>query len=326
MKRTTINCVALSISAAALLAGCGGSQPPIGAPGAMAQTSALATHAKRGTSWMLPEAKSGPLLYLSVFKDSEAAVDVFTFPRGKLVGTLTGFASAYGLCSDNKGNVFVTDWYRQNITEYAHGGTTPIATLADPGYETTGCSFDPTTGNLAVVNAATSSGGAGNIAVYANEQGTPTFYSDAVIGYYWYCSYDNTGNLFVSGRKFLSGGQDFAELSHGSSDFQDLSIPFPVGGGMQWDGEYVAVASEVNGENAQIYRLSVSGSTVTVEGTVPISRGKHKVNLAGPIWIGDRRIAAPLQHSVAFWNYPTGGLPVKEKLYKTGRGVTVSYP
>ncbi len=326
MKRTTINCVALSISAAALLAGCGGSQPPIGAPGGMAQTSALATHAKRGTSWMLPEAKSGPLLYLSVFKDSEAAVDVFTFPRGKLVGTLTGFASAYGLCSDNKGNVFVTDWYRQDITEYAHGGTKPIATLADPGYETTGCSFDPTTGNLAVVNEATSSGGAGNIAVYANELGTPTFYSDAVISYYWYCSYDNAGNFFVSGRKFLSGGQDFAELSHGRSDFQDLSIPFPIGGGMQWDGEYVAVASEVNGENAQIYRLSVSGSTVTVEGTVPINRRKHKVNLAGPIWIGDRRIVAPLQHSVAFWNYPTGGRPVKEKLYKTGRGVTVSYP
>jgi len=35
---------ALGISAAALLAGCGGSQPPIGAPGAM-------THHKCRSSW-----------------------------------------------------------------------------------------------------------------------------------------------------------------------------------------------------------------------------------------------------------------------------------
>jgi hypothetical protein len=48
----------LSVGVAALLAGCGGSQPPIDAPGAMAQTSAIATHADRGKSWMLPEAKS----------------------------------------------------------------------------------------------------------------------------------------------------------------------------------------------------------------------------------------------------------------------------
>jgi hypothetical protein len=36
--------------AAALLARCGGSQPPIGAPGAMPQTSAIAVHAERGGS------------------------------------------------------------------------------------------------------------------------------------------------------------------------------------------------------------------------------------------------------------------------------------
>jgi hypothetical protein len=37
--------------AVALLAGCGGSQPPIGVPGAMPQTSASARHAERGMSW-----------------------------------------------------------------------------------------------------------------------------------------------------------------------------------------------------------------------------------------------------------------------------------
>ena len=39
----------LSVSiAVALLAACRGSQPPIGAPGAMSQSLAISTHAKRG--------------------------------------------------------------------------------------------------------------------------------------------------------------------------------------------------------------------------------------------------------------------------------------
>jgi len=47
--------VALSISiASALLAACGGSQQPIGTPGAMPQSRAIATRAERGGSWMLP--------------------------------------------------------------------------------------------------------------------------------------------------------------------------------------------------------------------------------------------------------------------------------
>ena len=54
--------------AAALLAGCGGSQPPIGAPGAMPQSSALQSQSAqrdRSGSWMLPEATSEDLLYVS---------------------------------------------------------------------------------------------------------------------------------------------------------------------------------------------------------------------------------------------------------------------
>lgn len=48
--------------AVAMLAGCGGSQPPVGAPDAMPQTSAIATHADRGKSWMLSEAKQHDLM------------------------------------------------------------------------------------------------------------------------------------------------------------------------------------------------------------------------------------------------------------------------
>jgi hypothetical protein len=55
-----VPCVAI-----AMLAGCRGAQLPIGAPGAIPETSALATHAAHGRSWMLPEAKVMNSLYVS---------------------------------------------------------------------------------------------------------------------------------------------------------------------------------------------------------------------------------------------------------------------
>ena len=100
------SCVAVT-----LLAGCGGSQPPIGVPGAMPQTSALATHAERGKSWMLPKAKSKELLYLSVAGGSY--VYAYLYPEGNLEGTLD--TPGWGLCSDAKGDVFVTDYPISNI-------------------------------------------------------------------------------------------------------------------------------------------------------------------------------------------------------------------
>jgi hypothetical protein len=51
-----------SYAAIAMLAGCGGSQLPIAAPGAMPQSRAIAARADRSGSWMLPEAKGENLL------------------------------------------------------------------------------------------------------------------------------------------------------------------------------------------------------------------------------------------------------------------------
>jgi hypothetical protein len=95
--------VPLTLCAAlAVFAACGGSQPPVGAPGAMPETSAIAAHVERDGSWMLPEAKSEDLLYVSEYSD----VLIFTYPGGKQVGDLKGFTSAAGECVDSKGNVF----------------------------------------------------------------------------------------------------------------------------------------------------------------------------------------------------------------------------
>ncbi|MGC1987046.1 MAG: hypothetical protein WA668_16800 [Candidatus Cybelea sp.] len=170
---------ALSVGAlVALLAGCGGSQPPIGAPGAMPQRAAVAAYAKKSTS--------GKLLYASETEESE--VLVFSYPQGGLVETLTGFSEPpWFICSDGAGNIFVptTDLKSPgHIYEFAHGGSQPIETLTDPGpgYATS-CSVDPTTGNLAVANQS-------NVAIYPEGQGIPTIYKTTDFGAED-CAYDD---------------------------------------------------------------------------------------------------------------------------------------
>ena len=148
----------------ALLAGCGASQPPIGAPGA--QASALASPAYRGESWVLPEAKSEDLLYVS----SLTEVRIHSYPSYKVVGVLGGFGYTTGLCSDRNGHVWVTDSRNSLISEYAHAGTKPIVRLSD-GNEPVGCAVDPRSGDLAVANYPD------NIWVYPKGTSNPIIYT-----------------------------------------------------------------------------------------------------------------------------------------------------
>jgi hypothetical protein len=271
---------------------------------------------------MLPEAKGEALLYVS--REDRGEVAVLSYPKGKSVGSVGGFARPWGLCTDNKGNVFVTDEQNQDIVEYAHGGSSPIATLSDAGNGAPGdCSFDATTGNLAVTNYAAptwEAGGPGNLVIYANEQGTPTMYSIPKMDYYFSCAYDNQGNLFVSGG---SGGTVFAELPKGSASFEILSLPFFYNYALYWDGHYIAVGA---GTSPKIYRLSVSGSNVKVAGTVTLDEPKQETRLHY-FWIGDNNVVGALHYDkVGFWPYPRGGQGTKFLTYSRAIGVTVSLP
>ena len=61
---------------AAILSGCGGSQPPIGPSGAMQQSPAIVTRAERGTSWMLPKRRTR-----TCFTSVPTLLMTFTFIR-----------------------------------------------------------------------------------------------------------------------------------------------------------------------------------------------------------------------------------------------------
>lgn len=128
--------------AATMLAGC--SALPAG--GSATPTS----HADRGrASWMSPEAAGEDLLYVGG-GGTYGYVHVYSYPQGKLVGKLTGLDLPYGECVDASGDVWIVTNFPNQAIEYAHGGTTPIATLSVPGSNAYGCAVDPASGNLAV--------------------------------------------------------------------------------------------------------------------------------------------------------------------------------
>ena len=103
--------------------------------------------------------------------NDNGTVTVYSYPQGKMVGTLLGFDVPMGECVDAKGDVFITVYDLDKIYEYAHGGTKAIAKLDDPGSEPNSCSVDATTGNLAVDNDLPEDNS--SVYIYPHAKGTP---------------------------------------------------------------------------------------------------------------------------------------------------------
>ena len=316
-----------SCVAAAMLAGCGGSQPPIGAPGAMPQPSALATHADRGKSWMKGASSSQDLLYVS---STNGNVYVYTYPQGKLTGTLTGLLGPIGECVDSAGDVFIVaaanaSYETSTIYEYAHGGTTPIATLSDQGAGF-GCAVDAGTGNLAVANISDQENpnnpGYGDVAVYAGAQGSATmYYSSAYSSFGDFPGYDNKSNFYVVAESPQNHDQELVRLSNGSGSFEAIRLKEKVSSGyrfwptVQWDGKHTTVSSDSaqgrQRSDVSVYRLSISRRHATAIGTTKLDSPR---NLHGSqSWIQSNTIVGTYYYkgyaNVASWQYPNGGEP-----------------
>lgn len=290
------------------LTGCAGvSTRPTGGPGyALPAASKLPVNG-RG-SWMLSNAKKKDLLYIAdSFPYGSNDVFVYTYPKGKLVGTLTGFNEPSGECVDKKGNVFIANFGESEILEYAHGGTSAIKTLNDSGYYPLGCSVDPTTGNLAVTNRLSTSFTAGNVVIYPNASGTPASYTAPNFYYYEYCGYDKAGNLYIDGTT-KGSALEYAELPSGAGTFSSLTLNQEIGfpGAVQWHGSYLAIGDQ---SAAVIYEFSISGSQGTKMGSTPLTGSKDVVQF----WIQGKRVIGPDAglKDVGYYKYPSGGSPTK---------------
>jgi hypothetical protein len=309
---------------AAVLAGCSSASLPGTSAASVAQQASHVQTATRG-SWMSPQAKKQSLIYVSSVLTND--VYVYSYSSQQLVGTLTGFNTPYGLCSDKAGNVWIANDGGSQMVEYAHGGTSSISTLSDASEYPEGCAVDPATGNLAVANFSSNTGG-GNVVVYAGAQGSPQAYSDPSIVNYRFCGYDAKGNLFVDG---VNGSSAFvlAELPKGSSTFKniaiDQSIEWP--GGVQWDGKHVAIGDT---DAVTVYRVD------TTNGKVLGSTKLEGANYVDQFWINGSastrkkakraRVLAPSQSggSLALYKYPAGGSAVWSVSVQEPFGVTVS--
>jgi hypothetical protein len=260
-----------------------------------------------GKSWMDPAAKRNRLLYVADCITD--VVSIFSYPADKQVGSIAGLAVPEGECVDKAGDIWITETKAAQIVEFAHGGTSPIAKLDDPGYYPVSCAVDEKSGDLAVSNIETNVHGLpGNVATYAKAQGPPAYYSPPGFYSVYFVGYDPKGNLFVDGSNAQVGANgkfQFAELARGAADMEALTlkgadIAFP--GNVQWDGSHITVGVQ---DNAIIYALSND----KVAGSTPLTGSSDVVGyiIDGKTVVGPDAGAA----AVDYFAYPAGGTATK---------------
>jgi hypothetical protein len=243
---------------------------------------------------MRPDARRNNLLYVSYFYGNE--VFAYSYPSGKLVGTLTGIPEAQGMCTAKnlKGKWWVVATGSNQVFEYAHGGTSPLATLDITAGAPASCAVDPTTGNLAVTMITND-----NVVVYKNGSGSPVTYT-APFGPY-YSAYDKRGDLFVDG----SGQTSLAELPKGGATFEPITANQTIifAAGLQWHGNDLAVGDL---DTSTIYQFSITASSATLTTTTPLSGAG-----SGDFWIQKNHVIASGGADVGIWKFPAGGSPQK---------------
>ncbi len=144
------------------------------------------------------------------------------------------------------------------------------------------------------------------MAIYAGGTGKPNFIRSPKIKYYLSCTYDDQGNLIVTGytkaNRFVLG-----ELLKGSDDFHVFRDFENLYGATvaQWDGQYVALAAK---QTRLIYQINLSGTKATIVQKIRLYMPR-KVESAS-FWLQGQTlltITGANKHKVGLWRYPHGG-------------------
>ena len=253
---------------------------------------------------------TGALLYAS--DPGTGSVLYYAFPGGTKAGGIGNLNAPAGLCVDRSGNVWIADWGSAQLVKYARASRKHLATLNVYGaFNLLACAVDPSSGNLAATSIGSASGGAG-VWLFIGAKGQAKSYTDANLSAAYFCGYDGSGNLFVDGLD-PSGAFVLFELPAGGSKLEQITlsqtIVFP--GGVEWDGQYVAVGDQEYGSahESAVYRLSISGSTATVKGTTVLKASCDVAQFA----ISGGTLAGPdaCKNDLHFYKYPAGGSPAK---------------
>ena len=292
-------CVALPLTACTSELPAHNTVDSAGGSGAVARFEGLRPRA----SWVLPEARSQNLLYVS---GNAAYVYIFSFPKGKLVGTLTGFQEVAGVCADAAGNVWVANSADFDLIEYAHGGTSPIATLSDYESYPFSCSVNRQNADLAVSNIfSIKQGEVGSIVVYPSATGTPRLYTDSKVPECYFVAYGPEGKIYFDGTGYGSNFE-MARLYRGRFTpivISGATITSP--GSVQYAEGSLTIGGADSAGDAIIYRITDQG-VVTGETTLA---GRFSCT-SYEIW-KTYAICASGDGNVPIYKYPAGGSPIE---------------
>lgn len=272
-------------------------------------------------SWVSPKAaKIKKLLYVS---DGSDDVYIYNYKTGAFVGWLSGFLQSSGQCIDAAGNIWISDYVAQAVVEYAHGRTKPLKRIATNG-QPDSCSIDPTSGNLAVMNAATPSG-EGNVLLFT-ASGMRS-YTNPGCAYNVQLGFDDQGNLYTASTI----STNICELVHGGTSLETVTINQTIYGpaGVMWDGKYITFAdrSYKGANKSVIYQAERNSSaSLTVVATTalnnPCGGGVSPGYFDQPFIVGDANtpkntkqgktvVSQDCAGDYSYWSYPAGGDQVK---------------
>jgi hypothetical protein len=345
-KRNAIGYLLCAAISCGVFAGCNAveSQPGFAPIASLQSSNTQQTFASLpAQSWVSAKAKVEKLIYVDSNNPTNTDVNIYSYKTGKKEGTLafTGPQGAGGLCSDARGDVFVALYGSGEIMEFAHAGKTPIATFDDSGWRPFGCAVDRETGDLAVTNLESSSGGPGSVTIYKHGKGTHSVHAlSAAFYFYDWCSYDNRGNLFVDGVVSPTSpfAFAFAELAKGGHFYPiqlDEALPVEpnaLPGGVQWDGQHITVANPGSTGSASsipsvVYQFTFKSNVGTTVGSTSLGSASNVYQY----WIDGKTVLAlnggPLgaTPTMMFYGYPAGGAARKQlPMPGSGHGMTVS--
>jgi hypothetical protein len=311
MRIALARCRWLPILLTFVVAGCGGPQSEpttVAAPATVGHP-----NFKGSTDWVF------------VSDPSTSEVYIYALPKLKLVEIVTGFTQPQGECSDNKGDVWVTDGSGASIYKLLHSGKI-VGKLSDTYGVPEGCAWDPKTGNLAVMNLLGTSSQPGAVLVYHHATGVPNLYSNPKQYNYDFGGYDNSGNLFFDGRtvqnKFI-----LSELSVNAHQAKTITVSggkIYTPGMVQWEASTSQLTiGDQNCKNATvscIYQLMVAKNAGTIKGQINLenaSGGQACDVIQAVLWkksiIGsDFDLCGSAASTTYVWPYPGGGQPIAQ--------------
>jgi hypothetical protein len=279
MKRVTLSRYCLCVAVLALMA-CGSLQVPASSI-ASSQTQGLRT--------------SKDLLYVSLA--AEGGVGMYSY-AGEHVGRLNGPPPGFngnerGMCSDSAGDVFVSDPQVPAVVAYRHADPHRIKVYSFKAYPL-GCSVSSADGNLAAFTHDPD-----GIAIFKRGSSEAAVYTLPAASYPTGCSYDGSGNLFVTARHLSKGVNRFAyyELPDGESSFKQLHLSaVKVAAEITWDGQHIVIAD-------------LTHTLYTIDGTKVIKTTRFEGGALSGFSIHDGRLIAANSYPqyVNIWNYPQGG-------------------